>query len=304
MTEERLLLRGILDQGGKIVDKWEHYIAAYEAELAPFLDRGLPCRMLEVGVQNGGSLEVWQKYLPAGSQIRGLDIDPRVGQLAFASDAIRADVVDATDAEALNACLSSERFDIIIDDGSHRSADVNRTFDLLFDRLEKGGKYFIEDLHCSYYRSHDGGLKDPHSSIERLKSLIDDLHADYVDRSAMDAERFAGMMRFGSAIARLSFYDSIAVVEKLQEEKQRPYRRVLAGDDAAVQPAAAWVPRAPVCSLRPLILTDPAARAIEAELLAEVERHRDRVTDLENQVALLTAQIVNLRDRPVESPSD
>jgi hypothetical protein len=37
-------------------------------------------------------------------------------------------------------------FDYIIDDGSHRPAHQVRSFELLWDRVKPGGKYFIEDI--------------------------------------------------------------------------------------------------------------------------------------------------------------
>lgn len=72
----------------------------------------------EIGVQNGGSLELWAKYLPEGSEIVGLDIDPAVAGLRF-HGAITAHVVYITDAAAVTALLGDKMFDVIIDDGSH-----------------------------------------------------------------------------------------------------------------------------------------------------------------------------------------
>ena len=44
------------EQQGKVSDKWARYLDIYEAAFANFRD--LPVRVLEIGVQNGGSLEV------------------------------------------------------------------------------------------------------------------------------------------------------------------------------------------------------------------------------------------------------
>lgn len=61
-------------------------------------------------------------------------------------------------------------FDIIIDDGSHVSSDIIRTFALYFPKLKSGGTYIIEDLHASYWESHQGALNYSFSSIEFLKN--------------------------------------------------------------------------------------------------------------------------------------
>src|SRR5947209_9549052 len=47
---------------GKVSDKWESYFSTYEALFQPL--RTKPISLLEIGVQNGGSLEIWARYLP------------------------------------------------------------------------------------------------------------------------------------------------------------------------------------------------------------------------------------------------
>src|SRR5206468_3414241 len=73
------LVDTFLGHDGHVSDKWEHYLAIYELELARF--GANPIHLLEIGVQNGGSLEIWAKYLPTGSSIVGLDIDPACASL-------------------------------------------------------------------------------------------------------------------------------------------------------------------------------------------------------------------------------
>src|SRR5947207_11626406 len=45
---------------GRIMQKWVHYLGLYDAYLAPF--RGRPVRILEIGVNRGGSLQLWREY--------------------------------------------------------------------------------------------------------------------------------------------------------------------------------------------------------------------------------------------------
>src|SRR5262245_20703031 len=111
-----------LKHDGKRIDKWEQYVGIYEAELESFVERRTPVRLLEIGIQNGGSLELWSKYLPTGSVIRGIDIDERVAHLAFDNANTAVDIADATQASKMEELFGNEAFDIIIDDGSHRSS--------------------------------------------------------------------------------------------------------------------------------------------------------------------------------------
>ena len=38
-------------------------------------------------------------------------------------------------------------FDVIIDDGSHHVAHVNKTFQYLYPKMSKDGVYLVEDTH-------------------------------------------------------------------------------------------------------------------------------------------------------------
>ena len=50
---------------GKVSDKWSIYLSEYDRLFSSYRDR--PVRMLEIGIQNGGSLEIWSKYFPERS---------------------------------------------------------------------------------------------------------------------------------------------------------------------------------------------------------------------------------------------
>ena len=174
------LVETFLSHTENLSDKWEQYFSIYDAELRPLLAAGSPIRLLEIGIQNGGSLQIWRKYLPAGSHIVGFDIDPKCASLRPPAG-VEIFIGDASDAATLEDRLGDLRFDVIIDDGSHRCDHVIATFQACFARLKPGGIYIIEDLHCSYFASHGGGLVSPHSSVAFLRSLADALHADHID---------------------------------------------------------------------------------------------------------------------------
>src|SRR5262245_19556515 len=53
--------------------KWIHYFEIYHRHLAKFV--GKEVRVVEVGIQSGGSLEMWMDYFGAGCRITGIDID-------------------------------------------------------------------------------------------------------------------------------------------------------------------------------------------------------------------------------------
>jgi SAM-dependent methyltransferase len=264
---------------GRVSDKWEQYLAIYDRELARFRDAAAPVRLLEIGVQNGGSLEVWSKFLPPGSSVVGMDIDPRCGELTFSGD-ITVLVGDAADPATLDRLLGDRVFDVIVDDGSHVSRDIIATFQALFPRLVPGGLFLIEDLHASYWASFGGGFRTQDAAIEWLKGLVDALHADYFEDTVPQAARSA-LAALNREIARVAFYDSVAVVEKLPAAKTAPYRRVLSGTKADVVGGAAVLPAALVAQAGNLVLSGATAGAVAATIalqtrdVAPIEAARD-----------------------------
>lgn len=164
--------------GGLCSDKWDGILKKYDAIFPAWRNR--PLRLLEIGVQNGGSLEVWAKYFRTATCIVGCDIDPACADLRFSDPRIHVVVGDAGSAET--AALLGEKspeFDVIIDDGSHTSPDIIRTFTRLFPRLAEGGVYVVEDLHCSYWAEFQGGLFAPHSAMAFFKSLCDIVNREH-----------------------------------------------------------------------------------------------------------------------------
>lgn len=264
MTQDAVSLRQLFfEKRGKLVDKWEQYLGVYEREFGSVIARGLPVDLLEIGVQNGGSLETWAAFFPYGSTVMGLDIDPKVRTLTWNSPRIETIILDATDRVALDKALGARTFDIVIDDGSHACNDVITTFRSLFDRVRPGGLYVIEDLHASYFPSHRGGFCAQGTSIEFLKHLVDALHADYFDdlpNGSVTARTETD--QFNSWISRISFHDSIVIIEKLTQRKTRPYRRIFGGEDDEVFPLAEIVGTLPPARLGMLLAGETAAREI------------------------------------------
>src|SRR6266478_3182925 len=162
------------EHAGKVSDRWSLYLYGYDRLFLQHRKR--PIRLLEIGIQNGGSLEIWSKYFSQAETLVGCDIDPGCRQLQYDDPRITIVVADATKENALREILThSPRFDIIIDDGSHRTQDIVRSFARYFPYLEESGLYVVEDLHSSYWNRyanithHAGGLYHPESAISFFK---------------------------------------------------------------------------------------------------------------------------------------
>jgi cephalosporin hydroxylase len=123
---------------GRRVDKWRHYFHIYDRHFDRW--RGKSPRVLEIGVDHGGSLQLWKHYFGDGARIVGLDIDPQCAMYAESQIEIR--IGNQSDIALLKTL---GQFDIVIDDGSHRLQDQLASFEVLWPRT--GSIYLIEDCH-------------------------------------------------------------------------------------------------------------------------------------------------------------
>ena len=101
---------------GRLIHKWLHYFPIYQQYLEPY--RGRKVTMLEIGVSHGGSLQMWRHHLGRRATIVGIDLAPRVAELATPDLHIHVgDQADPVFLDQLAARYGT--FDIVLDDGSH-----------------------------------------------------------------------------------------------------------------------------------------------------------------------------------------
>lgn len=127
--------------------------------------------VLEIGINRGGSLRMWRDYFP-NATIYGVDdkrnslfTDERIVTFA-GSQEVPLDI--KSEVENLK-----KKFDIIIDDGSHRHDHQQKTISALFKFLKLGGLYIIEDLHCAFYEEYGLPDNDPDTTLNFLKRYSD-----------------------------------------------------------------------------------------------------------------------------------
>lgn len=160
--------------GSRSISKHENYFALYDRALASYRNR--PIVLVEIGVQHGGSMQMWQRFLHPGSTVVGLDIYPDCKQ--YEEGAIRIFIGDQSDTAFLDRVIAEVGpADVIIDDGSHIPWHQIATFEHLFRHgLKEGGTYIVEDCHTSYWPRYGGGEGRKGSFIEYAKRAVDDLN--------------------------------------------------------------------------------------------------------------------------------
>lgn len=150
---------------------------------------------------------MWKDYFGENATIYGMDINPVCK--SFEEDRINIIIGDQGDREFWkNIKPELPKFDIIIDDGGHYMDQQKITFEEMFPLMAIDGVFLVEDLHTSYWEEYGGGYQNPNSFIEYSKKLIDELNAWH------SRDQQLTVTPFTSSAWGMSFYDSIAVIEK------------------------------------------------------------------------------------------
>jgi predicted O-methyltransferase YrrM len=136
-------------------DKGDHhhdYLDYYEYLLRSFDDKSFS--LLEIGINKGYSLLTWLRRYP-NVRVTGIDIDLTNWDQSknhfkiTNTERRRLNIIeaDATKPEIIDSL--SDNFDVILDDGSHITADMIASFEILFpQKLKSRGIYIVEDVHC------------------------------------------------------------------------------------------------------------------------------------------------------------
>jgi hypothetical protein len=192
-------------------DKWEPYFEIYERHLRKF--RGKPINLVEVGVQRGGSLEMWSDYFGGGSTITGIDVDTECANLKYDADNIVVMIGDQGSPAFWDSFFQyhEKPIDIFIDDGGHYMDQQILTFEKVFPRMPVGSIYICEDVHTSYMPHNGGGYGVKSSFINYAKGYADVLHGSWINELDTDLEH---KKKIGKDLTGLFFYDSVVVFEK------------------------------------------------------------------------------------------
>lgn len=190
--------------------KWHHYFEVYDRHISKFIDKKVT--LLEIGVAEGGSLQIWKKYLGSKSKIVGIDIR----QEFYFNDESQIEIYigDQTNHDFLLKVIDKIGIpDIIIDDGSHVQSHILKTFDLLYPILnENGGVYVIEDCHTAYWPRFEGGINSHMNVVEIFSKRVHDVNSKWYNEPKTPQLR---------TLDSIHFYDSMIILEKRKNTYNR-----------------------------------------------------------------------------------
>jgi O-antigen biosynthesis protein len=242
MVQQTTLSQLYHEHQGKLSDKWSLYLDELDRIIEPYRDQRI--RLFEIGVQNGGSLEIWGRYFANAEIILGCDNDPKIRSLTYTDPRIRVVVGDANSDECETEILhQATSLDVIIDDGSHVSGDIIKSFARYFPHLNEHGLYIVEDLHSSYWANFGGGLHAPLSAMAFFKRLADVLNHEHWRINKARTSIIKGFakslgIQFDeldlARIHSIEFLNSLCVIKKSSPDKNTLGRRFISGLDESV----------------------------------------------------------------------
>lgn len=181
-----------------------------------------PIRFLEIGVDDGKSMNIWKKFFSQPNHIYGIGY--KNYQTEFKTeidDSMTIYMGDQSNTQFLKQFLqdSQGNFDFIIDDGSHVPSHVIISFETLWPFVKSGGYYIIEDIETSYWKKtasiYGYSLQNEGSVVEYFQNLVHEVNNEF--RSKRD-----------SGIGSISFMYNMIVIQKKGEKDthfmDRPYR--------------------------------------------------------------------------------
>lgn len=139
---------------------WARYLERFK--------RFEPRTILELGVLQGASLDLWRERFP-DAQIVGIDRDPPESNSSWQTITGEQDDVGVLVRASLDR---GGYWDLVVDDCEHVGAKSEASFWALWPYVRSGGCYVVEDWGTGYWPGwidHDSG----HSMVDFVKSLVD-----------------------------------------------------------------------------------------------------------------------------------
>ncbi len=203
------------------ISKRAHYFKIYDRHLSKFV--GTEPTILQLGARGGGNIQMVEQYFSDKCKIIVVDGDHTIEE--FNSDNVKVIIADIADLNLYDRIIKNyDSPDIIIDDMIHDPDVQKQNFEHLFGRLNPGGIYLVEGTDSSY----KDGITEIGSFIEYTKEFVDSIHAPRTVGNSSINQKTLRCNTISKWVDFISFYDSIFVAEKKQQ--QRSAKVVTKGD--------------------------------------------------------------------------
>lgn len=154
--------------------KWKKYFPIYEELFSKFRNKKIT--FIEIGILDGGSLEIWKKYFGPESRIIGIDNNPECKK--FQNENFEIFIGSQSDKNFWKKFYEKVgNVDIILDDGGHTNDQQIITLLESINFINNGGIHVVEDVHSSYQKHY--GNPHAYSFINFSKKIIDDINFNF-----------------------------------------------------------------------------------------------------------------------------
>jgi hypothetical protein len=161
----------LFKQSKNLSTKWKKYFEVYDQIFEKYKEKKII--FVEVGVLNGGSLEIWKKYFHPESRIIGIDLNPDTKK--FEKNGVEIYIGDQSNPQFWsNFFKEVGNIDILLDDGGHTNLQQIITLNECIKNINDEGILITEDTHTSYMQKFANPGK--YSFINYTKKIIDDIN--------------------------------------------------------------------------------------------------------------------------------
>ena len=198
-------LRQCFNDAKNFASKLDTYFEVYEDFLGPL--RGKPITLVEIGVLDGGSLQMWRSYL--GNQARIIGIEANQEATKVADQGFEIYIGNQENGQQLDAIFSQiGPIDILIDDGGHTSRGQIQTCLSAAKFMAVRGLIIIEDTHSSY--ASDFGMPSKYSFANWVNRVCCFMDSEYLNPHKIGSSPTA---KFANRVRRIIKFKSMTVFE-------------------------------------------------------------------------------------------
>ncbi len=191
--------------------KHSTYFDVYEKLISKYRNKKVV--LVEVGVLNGGSLELWKKYLGNNSRVIGIDFNPEAKK--FANSDIEIFIGDQSSSKFWKEFYKLVgNIDVLIDDGGHENFMQAQTVLSSLNFLNEDGIIIVEDTHSSYLKEF--GNPSKYSFINYCNFIVEKINMRFFLK--INEERNLIQKNIWS----IEFFESIVAlhINKIKSSKQ------------------------------------------------------------------------------------
>ena len=202
------------------LDHWMEYAEHYDDHL-PKPDGVTPLKMMEIGVQSGGSARMWKQYYGKPLKYVGLDINPKCKRTESPEENIFVEIGSQLDRNFLSrVCAKHGPFDVVIDDGGHTALMMQTTLAHMWNHstacLSEKATYVIEDMH-TMAMCKAGFCDKPSDVTDVIGNAFYGMHAHWFANNFHgrgDTHPKPAPEAWASQIRSISLYDSMAFFKR------------------------------------------------------------------------------------------